>query len=106
MRIGREIKMPGYFSLDKHPDEEYAIGLEYKAPDLESGETIVSGVVTIAPSGDEDDLVTKGSISVNDDSVSQVVEKGRSDVRYVVKFEATTSIGHVYVDKIFVNVKV
>lgn len=97
--------MPGYFSLDKHPNEEYAIGLEYKAPDLEEGETLVSGVVTITPSGVANDLITKGSISVSDDTVSQLVEKGREDIRYEVEFKVTTSIGHIYVDKIFVNVK-
>lgn len=97
--------MPGYFTLDKHPDEEYSLGLEYEAPDLEQGETLVNGVVTITPSGEANDLVIKGSISVSDNIVSQLVEKGRDGIRYVVEFKVTTSVGHIYVDKILVNVK-
>jgi hypothetical protein len=97
--------MPGYFTLTKHPDEEYAVGLEFEAPDLESGETIQSGVVTITPSGESGDLVTKGSLAIGTDTIKQVVEKGRSGIRYTVKFTVTTSVPHIYVEKIFVNVE-
>lgn len=97
--------MPGYFTLTKHPDEEYAIGLEFVAPDLEEGETLASGVVTITPSSDGDDLVTKGSLSIGTETIKQVVEKGRNGIRYTVKFKVTTSINHIYVEKIFINVE-
>lgn len=97
--------MSKIFEVEKKPDEKFAIGLKYTAPDLAEGESLVSAVVTITPSGEVDNLAKVGSVVVATDNISQMVEKGADGNEYTVIFKTTTSIGHVYEDAILVAVR-
>ena len=88
--------------VDKKPDEQFSIGFEYISPDLEEGATIASCVVSISPSGG---LVVDGSPIVEATKVSQVVKEGTDGIEYWVTFKTTTSGGHIYEDKITVQIR-
>lgn len=91
-------------TITKTPDEKYAVGLKYIAPDLASGETITSCVVSIDP--DEDPGLKKvGAVIISSDQVEQLIESGVANQEYYVKFKTTTSGNNTYEDKIFVKVR-
>ena len=84
--------------LEKSVNGKYPIGLRYKAPDLDTSESISAVTATITPSGDEDDLVTSGSASIDEGGkeFGWVVEKGRAGIEYTVQFKVTTDAAKVY----------
>lgn len=84
----------------KKVDESYPIGLIYSAPDLASGETISSAVVTVDPTG----LSLDGAPVSSGAKVSQSISGGILGKRYTLKFKVTTSVGYEYVDTILVEI--
>jgi hypothetical protein len=90
--------------LIKRPNEMYAVGLRYTAPDLEEDESIISCTVTISP-GEAGGLKKSGLAVIDENVVSQIVYDGVDGNDYYVTFVTTTSAGHVYEDSIFVKVR-
>lgn len=88
----------------KRPTEKYPVGVIYEAPDIEEGETIVSTEVAIFPD-EEGGLKKYGAAVIEDDRVSQMVEGGIDGNSYYVKFTTVTSVNHIYVDAIYVQVR-
>ena len=97
--------MTRLLSIVKKPNEKYAVGLKYQAPDLEEGQSISSVSVSITPTTGVTPLIVDGSPSIDGDTVSQVIKAGVNGENYYVIFTTTTSIGHIYEDRIFVKVR-
>lgn len=94
--------------IEKSVDGKFPIGKVYKEPDLDESEVISAVTCTISPSGDADDLVTSGSVSIASDgkSFSWVVEKGRAGIEYEVQFKVTTDAGKIFEHPIREMIKV
>jgi len=90
--------------LTKTPDEKFAIGLKYIAPDLTAGATLSSCVVTISPT-ETSGLEVSGVPVISGSQVSQVVMNGVDASEYNVIFKTTTSEGNVFEDTIYVKVR-
>ena len=89
--------------LVKSPNEKYAVGLEYIAPDLEDGATITAVVCTLSP---DDGTLKKSGVPVIDSAqVSQVIYDGTDGTNYYVIFKTTTSEGNIFEDSIFIKVR-
>lgn len=91
--------------VKKKPDEKFAIGFRYSTADLTKDATITDVQVSIAPTGDPNDLAVVGTPGNDDYTVSAMVEKGRDGYEYYVIFTTTTSVGQIFQDKIFVKVR-
>ena len=91
-------------TMDKRVNEKFPIGLKYQAPDLEEGDTLASAIVSILPS-ETNGLEVVGNAVVEEDEVTQTVQKGISGHDYYVTFKVTTTLGNVYEDKILVKVR-
>lgn len=90
--------------LTKRPNEMFAVGLRYSAPDLEENSSIVLAEVSITPT-ELNGLKKQGNVVIEADRVSQMIYDGIDGKEYYVKFKVTTSIGHVYEDSVFVKVR-
>ena len=91
--------LPTIETLYKSPTENFPIGFTYSAPDLDSGESISSAVVT-ATTG-----LTVGTPVVVSPRVTVRISGGTSGADYTVTFTITTSAANVYVDQILVRVR-
>jgi len=91
--------------VKKKPTEKFAVGFKYSTQDLAANATIQSVSVAITPTGDVNDLAVVGSPAKDDYTVSAMIEKGRDGYEYYVTFTVTTSVGQIFVDKIFVKVR-
>lgn len=76
----------------KSVSDRFEIGLQYQAPDLETGETITDVEVTISPTG----LTAEGAPVIDGNTVSQVISGGVIKKNYTVLFKVTTSAGFIY----------
>jgi len=97
--------------VKKKPTEKFAVGFKYSTVDLAADATIsnVSVAITDAEGEavtDPNDLAIVGSPAKDDYTVSAMLEKGIDGSEYYVVFTTTTSAGQVFVDKIFVKVRV
>ena len=89
-------------TVEKTDDEKFAIGLTYKAPDMETGETFSASTASVTPAG----LTLDGAV-VTDDAAKiaeQMVSGGTAGIKYVVTIKSTISSGHIYEDNIIVEV--
>lgn len=86
---------------EKESGEKYAIGFRYRAPDLQSGESITGATVTVSPSG----LTLVGSPVIDGDEVRQVIEGGVDGDDYVLEFEVDTSASFTYIDHYLIRVR-
>jgi hypothetical protein len=84
-------------------DEKFYIGLKYRPPDLNVGETIISADATASPAG-----LTLGAVIIMENEVTVLVSGGTAGTEYLVQFKITTSIGNVFKnpEKDAINVKV
>ena len=90
--------------LVKKPEEIFSVGLKYITPDLEEGQYLTGGSVTI--SSDEDGgLKKEGNVVIEADIVSQLISGGIVGKEYFVDFIVTTSGGHTYKDTIFIKIR-
>ena len=88
--------------LTKKPEEKFAIGFQYVSPDLEENEYLTACTVSISPA---DGLEVDGDPEIKPTKVTQMIKSGTNGNEYYVKFETTTSAGHIFVDSIFVKVR-
>lgn len=79
--------------ISKAASERYAIELSYRAPDLNTGETIEAVEATVTPEG-----LILGTPSKNGNKVSVMINGGVAGKTYLVLFKVTTSAGHIYND--------
>ena len=86
--------------ITKRVNEKFAIGFKYGPPDLEEGDKIDSCVSTVGTG-----LTKDGDPSVELDEVSQMISGGTLNADYTVTFQVTTSVGHIYEDKITVQIR-
>lgn len=90
--------------LTKRPDEKYALGFIYEAPDIEEGQTCQSCEVSVDPE-ESGGLSAVFNPVIENDRVSVMVDAGLDGHDYKVKFLTTVSSGHIYEDMIFVKVR-
>ena len=89
-------------TIRKKPTEEFPIGFRYRDPDLPTGVTISSVIVTIAPA-----TLTLGTNGVMPDGteVYAWISGGTDLADYVVRFTSTLSDAKILVDDYAVKVR-
>ena len=89
-------------TTEKTDSEKFSVGLTYKAPDMEDGETFTGATASVTPTG----LTLVGAVTRTDatKTVEQMTSGGTAGVKYVVTIKSTISSGHVYEDSIIVEV--
>ena len=90
--------------LVKKPEEIFSVGLKYISPDLDEGQYISGGTVTIEPD-EAGGLKKEGNIVIEADIVSQLISGGIDGKEYFLDFIVTTSGGHTYKDTIFIKIR-
>lgn len=90
--------------ITKRPDEKYALGLIYEAPDIEEGQVCQDCTVEVDPV-ETGGLEPVFNAVVEDDRVSVMVASGLDSHDYKLKFSTTVSSGHIYEGMIFVKVR-
>ena len=91
-------------SIRKRPVEQFSVGLTYVSPDLEAGETITNVTTSIDPD-EPNGIKPEGPPTIDAATVSQIISGGENGKEYKVKFQVTTSAGHLFEDAIFVLVR-
>ena len=78
--------------VTKSVNDKFAIGLQYQAPDLEVGQTILNAEASVSPLG----LELIGDVNIEGSIVSQLIAGGVAGKDYSVLFKIATSAGYVY----------
>jgi len=90
--------------ITKRPDEKYALGFIFEAPDIEEGQTCQGCQVSVDPE-ESGGLEPVFNPVIESDRVSVMVCAGLDGHDYKLKFKTTVSSGHIYEGMIFVKVR-